>query len=39
MTRFLLVALGGAIGSMARYGLGLGFGRLAPGAVWRLDWT
>lgn len=34
MTRFLLVAAGGALGSMARYGLGLALGRLAPGAVW-----
>ena len=34
MTRFLLVAAGGALGSMARYGLGLALGRLAPGAAW-----
>ncbi|MRL69505.1 fluoride efflux transporter CrcB [Brevundimonas sp. SPF441] len=34
MTRFLLVAAGGAIGSMARYGLGLAAGRLAPNAGW-----
>ena len=34
MTRFLLVALGGALGSMARYGVGLAVGRLAPGAGW-----
>lgn len=34
MTRFLIVAAGGALGSMARYGLGLAAGRLAPGAVW-----
>lgn len=34
MTRFLLVAAGGALGSMARYGLGLAAARLAPGAVW-----
>lgn len=34
MTRFLLVAAGGALGSMARYGLGLTLGRLAPGAAW-----
>lgn len=34
MTRILLVALGGAIGASARYGLGVGFGRLAPGAAW-----
>lgn len=34
MTRFLIVAAGGALGSVARYGLGLAAGRLAPGAVW-----
>lgn len=34
MTRFLLVASGGALGAMARYGLGLAAGRLAPGAAW-----
>lgn len=34
MTRFLLVAAGGALGSMARYGLGLTLGRLLPGAAW-----
>ncbi|MDQ1153726.1 fluoride efflux transporter CrcB [Brevundimonas sp. SORGH_AS_0993] len=34
MTRFLLVAAGGALGSMARYGLGLAAGRLQPNAVW-----
>ena len=34
MTRILLVALGGAIGASARYGLNVGFGRLAPGAQW-----
>jgi len=34
MTRFLLVGLGGALGSMARYGVGLAAGRLAPGSVW-----
>ncbi|MFA4938526.1 fluoride efflux transporter CrcB [Brevundimonas sp.] len=34
MTRFLLVAAGGAIGSVARYGLGLAAGRLAPNAAW-----
>lgn len=33
MTRFLLVALGGAIGATARYGLGLAFGRMTPGAT------
>lgn len=34
MTRFLLVACGGAVGAMARYGLGLAFSRLLPGASW-----
>ena len=34
MTRLLLVALGGAIGASARYGLGLAVLRLAPGAAW-----
>lgn len=34
MMRFLLVALGGALGSMARYGLGVLAARLAPGAAW-----
>jgi CrcB protein len=34
MTRFLLVAIGGALGSMARYGVGLAAGRLFPGAAW-----
>ena len=34
MTRFLLVASGGALGAMARYGLGLVVGRLAPGSTW-----
>ncbi|HRH20673.1 MAG TPA: fluoride efflux transporter CrcB [Brevundimonas sp.] len=34
MTRLLLVALGGAIGASARYGLGLAALRLAPGAGW-----
>lgn len=34
MTRFLLVAIGGGLGAMARYGLGLAVGRLAPGAAW-----
>lgn len=38
MTRFLLVACGGALGAMARYGLGLAFGRLAPGAAWPQSW-
>ena len=34
MMRFLLVGLGGAIGSMARYGVGMAAIRLAPGAAW-----
>ena len=34
MTRILLVAAGGAIGSMARYGLGVLAGRMAPNAGW-----
>ncbi len=34
MTRFLLVAAGGALGSMARYGLSLTLGRVLPGAAW-----
>ncbi len=34
MTRFLLVAAGGALGAMARYGLGVVAGRLAPNAAW-----
>jgi CrcB protein len=34
MMRFLLVGLGGAIGAMARYGVGLAATRLAPGATW-----
>jgi CrcB protein len=34
MTQFLLVATGGALGAVARYGLGLTVGRLAPGAAW-----
>ena len=34
MTRFLLVAIGGALGSMARYGVGLAAGRLFPGSAW-----
>lgn len=34
MTRLLLVALGGAIGASARYGLGLAALRLAPNASW-----
>ena len=34
MTRLLLVALGGAIGASARYGLGLAALRLVPAATW-----
>jgi CrcB protein len=34
MTKFLLVGLGGAAGSMARYGVGLVAQRLVPGAHW-----
>ncbi len=34
MTRFLLVAAGGAAGAMARYALGLAAARLAPGVAW-----
>ena len=34
MTRLLLVALGGAIGATARYGLGAAASRLAPNAAW-----
>ena len=34
MTRFLMVAAGGAAGAMARYALGLVAGRLAPGLAW-----
>lgn len=34
MTRLLLVALGGALGSMARYGASEVAGRLAPGSAW-----
>jgi len=36
MTLFLLVAAGGALGSMARFGLGLLAARLAPNASWPL---
>ncbi|MEG1029538.1 MAG: fluoride efflux transporter CrcB [Brevundimonas sp.] len=32
--QFLLVAAGGALGAVARYGLGLTVGRLAPGSAW-----
>ena len=36
MTRFLLVALGGAFGAMARYGVGVAWGRFVtvPGWPW-----
>lgn len=34
MTRLLIVGLGGALGSMARYGAGLAAARMAPGAGW-----
>jgi CrcB protein len=34
MERLLIVGLGGALGSMARYGAGLAAARLAPGAAW-----
>jgi len=34
MTRLLLVALGGALGASARYGLGLMALRLTPNAAW-----
>ena len=34
MMRFLLVGFGGALGSMARYGVGLAVARFAPGAAW-----
>lgn len=34
MTRFLIVAAGGALGAVARYGLGTLAGRLAPGSAW-----
>ncbi len=33
MTRFLLVGLGGALGSMARYGVGIAATRWMPGAA------
>ncbi|MBB5745870.1 fluoride efflux transporter CrcB [Brevundimonas variabilis] len=36
MTRFLLVALGGALGSMARYGVGIAATRALPGTT--LPW-
>ncbi|MEQ7155658.1 fluoride efflux transporter CrcB [Brevundimonas aurifodinae] len=34
MTRLLIVGLGGALGSMARYGVGLAAARLMPGVAW-----
>jgi CrcB protein len=34
MTRFLLVAIGGALGSMARYGVGLAAARAFPASAW-----
>ena len=34
MTRFLIVAAGGGAGAALRYGVGLGLGRLLPGAAW-----
>lgn len=34
MTRLLLVASGGALGAMLRYGAGLAAARLLPGATW-----
>jgi len=34
MTRLLLVAIGGALGSMARYGVGLAAGRMFPASAW-----
>lgn len=34
MMQFFLVAAGGALGAMARYGLSLAVGRLAPAAGW-----
>jgi fluoride exporter len=34
MERLLIVGLGGALGSMARYGAGLAAARLAPAAAW-----
>ena len=34
MTRFLLVAAGGAIGSIARYSVGIAAQRLAPASAW-----
>ena len=34
MMRFLLVGFGGALGSMARYAVGLAAARVVPGATW-----
>lgn len=34
MKRLLFVAIGGALGSMARYGVGLGGARLFPASTW-----
>ena len=34
MIRFLIVAAGGGAGAALRYGVGLGLGRLLPGAAW-----
>ena len=34
MTRLLIVAAGGALGAVARYGIGLGAARLFPTAQW-----
>lgn len=34
MTRFLLVAMGGAVGSVARYSLSLAAARVLPSAAW-----
>ena len=34
MTRLLIVAAGGALGAVARYGIGLGAVRLFPAAQW-----
>lgn len=34
IARLLIVAAGGGLGAMARYGLGLAVGRLAPNAAW-----
>ncbi len=34
MTRFLIVAAGGALGAMARYGVGLWAFRLYPASTW-----